>query len=133
LSHGSILRDARTSQSRASSYPRVTHLGEERRGKVGHLAGPRESHDDFIREVRDCVIGLAGNLDYEPCVATAKVNRAHGFDWRPLAPIEGARREVEPRMVEINPKLLTVDTRMPSEAAALHLEMKLDHPAVLFD
>jgi hypothetical protein len=127
------LRDARTSLSRERSYPRVAHLGEERCGKVGRLTGPRESHDDFIREVRDRVIGLAGNLDYEPCVAAAKVNRAHGFDRRPLAPVEGSRRKVEPCVVEINPKLLTVDTRMPSEAAALHLEMKLDHAAVLFD
>lgn len=114
-------------------YPRVTHLGEERCGKVGHFAGTRESHDDFIREVRDRVIGLAGNLDYEPCAAAAKVNRAHHFDRRPLVAVERARREVESRVLEINPKLLTVDTRMPSEAAALHLEMKLDHPAVLFD
>ena len=117
---------------RARSYPRVTHLGEERCGKVGHLTGPRESHDDFIREVRDRVIGLAGNLDYEPRVATAKVNRVHEFDRRPLTPVEGARREVEPRVLEINPKLLTVDTRPPSETIAPHLEMKLDHPAVLF-
>jgi hypothetical protein len=36
-------------------------------------------------------------------------------------------------VIEINPKLLTVDTRMPPEPAALHLEMKLDHRAVLFD
>jgi hypothetical protein len=36
-------------------------------------------------------------------------------------------------VIEINPKLLTVDTRMPSEAAALHREMKLDHLAMLFD
>ena len=115
------------------SYPRVTHLGEERCGKVGHLTRARESHDDFIREVRDRVIGLAGNLDYEPCVAAAKVNRAHDFDRRPLAPIEGARRDFEPCVVEINPKLLTVDACMPSEAAALHLEMELDHRAVLFD
>jgi hypothetical protein len=111
----------------------VTHLGEERCGKVGHLTGPRESHDDFIREVRDRVIGLAGNLDYESRVTTAKVNRVHDFDRRPLTPVEGARREVEPRVLEINPKLLTMDTRMPPEAAALHREMKLDHPAVLFD
>jgi hypothetical protein len=111
----------------------VTHLGEERCGKVGHLTGPRESHDDFIREVRDRVIGLARNLDYEPRVTTAKLNRAHDFDRRPLAPIEGARREVEPCMVKINPKLLTVDTRSPSETIAPHLEMKLDHRAVLFD
>jgi hypothetical protein len=66
-------------------------------------------------------------------VTTAKVNRADDFDRRSLAPIERARREVESRVIEINPKLLTVDTRMPSEAAALHLEMKLDHRAVLFD
>jgi hypothetical protein len=115
------------------SYPRVTHLGEERCGKVGHLTGSRESHDDFIREVRDRVIGFARNLDYNSRVATAKVNRAHDFDRGPLAPVEGARREVESRVIEINPKLLTVDTRMPSEAAALHREMKLDHPTVLFD
>jgi hypothetical protein len=120
-------------RSCARSYLRVTHLGEERCGKVGHLAGPRESHDDFIGEVRDRVIGLAGDLDYEPSVATTKVERAHDFDRRPLVAVEGARREVEPCVVEINPKLLTVDTRMPSEAAALHREMKLDHPAVLFE
>jgi hypothetical protein len=118
---------------RARSYPRVTHLGEERCGKVGRLTSPRKPHDDFIREVRDRVIGLSGNLDYEPCAAAAEVNCAHGFDRRPLAPIEGARREVEPRVLEINPKLLTVDTRPPSETIAQHLEMELDHAAVLFD
>jgi hypothetical protein len=66
-------------------------------------------------------------------VTTAEVNRAYDLDRRPLAPIEGARREVEPCVVEINPKLLTVDTSSPSETIAPHLEMKLDHPAVLLD
>jgi hypothetical protein len=117
----------------ARGYPRVTRLGEQRCGDIAHFPCPRESHDDFIREVCDRVIGLACNFDYEPCVAAAQVNRAYYFDRRPLAPVERAWREVEPCVVEVNPKLLTVDTRTPSKAAALHREMKLDHPAVLFD
>jgi hypothetical protein len=44
----------------------VTHLGEQRCGEIAHFSCSRESYDDFIREVRDCVVGLAGNLDYEP-------------------------------------------------------------------